>query len=218
MLIREIELTAQQLADKTEPVNSHGSADEHDHDHHKNQQINGVSQTGEDHLHADEDEDEAVDQEGDVFPEIGQHHTGGGGHVAAAAVADEHARKHHRQHAAEMKLLGQQISAIRHDGAEGDLDEMIVHPGEDEIGYDASNDADGDAAGRHYNELGQSMHPVQMELSTANQHRSHHDVEDDDGRGVIEHALTFNQRREPFGRAQRLEQGHHCHRIGGGDE
>ena len=213
MEVGEGQVAAQEPGDPAHGVDGHRPGHQ-DRDHGDEGWLQVGLEARQVHVHADEQEDEGVGQEGHVLPEVEEDDAGGGGHARGAQVAVDDACGHHGQHAAHVELLGQEVAAVGQDGGQGDLDEVVVDAGDDLGDEVAQAEADDQPARGDHEEVG---HPF-PDGEGAPEHQPQDDGEDHDGRAVVEEALPLHEQGEAAGRAQGPEGGHHGHRIRGGDE
>ena len=167
-------------------------------------------------LQSDDQKQQGIDDKFDHLPKAVQGLAGLVGHrVDLAVVADNHSGDHDGDNPGEVKGLGQQRRPEGDDHGDRDLQQVIVQPFEQMIGPDPNGNPDYGPAAGHHQELGQRVTEVELGLTVdhfQNDHEDHH------AGPVIEQALPFQYRAQPFGRADPAQDRKHRNRIGRGDD
>ena len=132
-----------------------------------------------------------------------------------AVVPEDDRRRdtsHHTRHA---EPLAEQERAVGDDGGERDLDEVVVQVPMEVGGRVPDPETDGEAAGRHPDELAGGSRRRHV---AALHHGAQDDGEHHSRGAVVEQALGVDHRRQPVGHAEAPEQRDDRDRVRGGDE
>ncbi len=166
------------------------------------------------HLHADQQEDHALQQEVDQAPDGGGLQAAGAGRILRGVVPDDQTGDHDRQHAGQVEVLGQHIRAHRGDQRDrvGGQRVGAQHPQEpDGVG---DRHADDHATDRDEQELPRGVGHRELDGRLGRDVLG--DQQDGQRGGVVEQALTLDQGDQPGRQARLAADGQRGDRIGRG--